>query len=364
MGELLLQYGPPLLAWGLFTSRRRREDGARQCVRRVLLGLAVSLTVLTPAGYAAVGQLSGIPDLPRLIGHGSMLFAAWAGQDFLAHMNGMQRGSRWHAWWIAGVFAVMCLLFALAPNLLAHSPWVFEYCVVYVVGQVPAFGNVIRLCLRYARLTDDPALRVALRLVVAGTTAALIYLVNKMVLAASARFDFAYPPGRTFLLSQLLPNSAHVLVLLGAAMPTLLGWLHRYRLYLRLRPLWQALYQADPMIALDPPTAPDMLVVRHLRLRLYRRVIEIRDGLLALQPYRDPHIAAIAREHAIRAGMNGQRLEAAIEAVTVVAALRSRAAGAPPAAPEVPITGGGDLNSDTTFLSQVARGYRKNHATR
>jgi hypothetical protein len=68
---------------------------------------------------------------------------------------------------------------------------VFEY----VVGQLPAFGNVIRLGLRYARITGDGTLRVCLRLVVVGTAGALIYLVNKVILAAAGRFDFAYPLG-------------------------------------------------------------------------------------------------------------------------------------------------------------------------
>jgi hypothetical protein len=145
-------------------------------------------------------------------------------------------------------------------------------------------------------------------------------------------------------------------------MPALVGWLYRYRHFQRLGPLWRALVRAEPAIVLDPPVVPDVLLVSRLRLRLYRRVIEIRDGLLALQPYRKLDIAAAARERATRAGLRGQRLEAAVEAAIVAAALRSRAAGAPPAAPEVPVTGGGDLDSDTAFLSQVARVYRKTHA--
>lgn len=364
MGELLGQYGPPVLAWVLFLSRRRHQDGARQYVRWLLLGLAISLTALTPAVYTLVGQLSGIGHLARLIGHGSMLFAVWAAQELMIRMTGLGHGFRWHAWWTAGSFAVMCLLFAFAPDLLPQSPGVLEYCVVYLVGQLPALGNVIRFGLRSARLADGPALRVGMCLIVAGTTGALIYLVNKVVLTASARFEFAYPMGHTPLVSRVLPACAHVLVLLGAALPALLGWLYRYRLYQRLGPLWRALYQAEPAIALDPPVAPDMLLVSQLRLRLYRRVIEIRDGLLALQPYRDPHIAATATEHATQAGMRGDQLEAAVEAATVAAALRSRAAGTPPAAPHVSITGGDDLNSDTTFLSQVAYAYHKNHTTR
>ncbi|WP_199443147.1 MAB_1171c family putative transporter [Umezawaea beigongshangensis] len=358
MGELLRQWGPPVLAWALFLTRRRSEDGARRCVRWVLLGLAVSLTALVPAVYAAIGRLTGDPDLGRLIGHGGMLFVAWAAQEFLARLTGLPRGPRWHARWVAGAFSVLCLLFALAPDLRPQSPWVLEYCVVYAAGQAPAFGNVVRLGLRYARAASDPALRAGLRLVAVGTTGALVYLVHKAVLTASARFDFPHPLGQTALVGKVLPVTAHLLVLLGTVTPALLHWSQRYRLYRQLRPLWHALYRADPAIALDPPAVADLLALRDLRLRLYRRVIEIRDGLLALQPYRDAGVADAARARAAGAGLRGQRLEAEVEAATVAAALRARALGTPPAEPEIRVAGGDDLDSDTAFLGRVARAYR------
>ena len=346
----------PVLAWVLFLARPARGDHGRQCVRWVLLGLAVSLTALNPHGYAAIARLSGDHELPRLVGHAGMLFATWAAQQFLVHLNGVR--ARWHTWWIVGVFALMCLLFALTPDLKPQSPWVMEYCVAYAVAQAPAFGAVVWLCLRYARLTNDLALRAGLWLVVLGTTGALAYLANKTALALAPRFDFSYPLGRTLLPSKVLPASSHALVLLGATLPTLVGWVTRYRLYLRLRPLWQALYRADPAIALDPPGFSDVLVARDLRLRLYRRVIEIRDGLLGLQPYRDPRVAAEAREGAVRAGLRGQQLAAAVEAAAIRGALRARARGVVPVEVEpAGTTGGGDHDSDAAFLGRVAWAY-------
>jgi uncharacterized protein DUF6545 len=364
MGELLLRYTPPVLAWALFLSRRPSEDRARQTIRWVLLGLAISLTALAPGVYELIGRVSGIDNLARLVGHGGMLFTAWAAQEFLAQMNGLGRGARWHAWWVGGSFAVMCVLFALVPSLDARQPGILEYCAVYLAGQAPAFGNVIRLSLRYARAAEAPALRVGMRLVAAGTALALLYLANKVVKAAATRFDFAYPLGDAFVVGKGLPAAAHVLVLVGATLPAVTGWLRRYRQYQRLGPLWRALYRAEPGIALDPPAGPDVLHLRGLRLRLYRRVIEIRDGLLALHPYREDGVAAAARERARATGLTGQQLEAAVEAAAVAAALRSRASGnASGSAPaSAVVTGGADLASDTVFLSRVARAYRKHHA--
>ncbi len=353
MGELLRQYGPPALAWVVLLARRPGEDRARRYVRHILLGLASSLTVLTPGGHAVVNGLLGTTDLPRLIGHAGMLLTAWAGLGLLLHVNGMRR--HWHTWWIAGVFCVMCVCFALTPNIEPASPWVFEYILAYVVAQLPLYVAIMWLGLRYARLADTAALRVALRLVVAGTALASVDLVNKAVLSASYRFGFADPFGHTAFARKVLPTAAYLLVLVGAALPAAVGWLGRYRRYRQLGPLWRALYRADPAIALDPPAVPDFLVLARLRLHLYRRVIEIRDGLLALRPYRDPAVAAAARERATRAGLDGPARDAAVEAAVVAAALRAKAEGLPPRGDaETAVAGGADLAEETAFLGLVA----------
>ncbi|HEY3710593.1 MAG TPA: MAB_1171c family putative transporter [Amycolatopsis sp.] len=363
MAEWLLRYGPVVLAWVLFTARGGGDPG-RRAIRQVFLGLAVSLTALTPAGHAVIRAVTGAPDLPRLVGHAGMLYAAWSAQRFLAHLNGI-RPPRRQGWWIGGMFVVMCVLFALTPDLKPQSPWVMEYCFAYAAAQIPAFAGVIRLGLRYARPAGPASLRAGLYLAVAGTAAGVVYLVNKTVLAAAPRWGFEYPPGHAFLLSKALPAAAHVLVLVGVTLPGAAAWLGRCRRYRRLRPLWTALYRADPAIALDPPAGPRRLVPWGLRMRLYRRVIEIRDGLLALQPYRDPAVAVAARESGATAGLRGRRLDAAVEAAAVVAALRARADGVVPdaeasAAGESTATpGGDDLDSDTAFLGEVAVAYRR-----
>lgn len=55
----------------------------------------------------------------------------------------------------------------------------------------------------------------------------------------------------------------------------------------QLRPLWDALQQQFPTIALYPPESAtgERLHIRQMRLRYYRRMIECRDGLVCLSPY-------------------------------------------------------------------------------
>ncbi|RCG21860.1 hypothetical protein DQ384_35880 [Sphaerisporangium album] len=392
MGDWLRFYGPPLLGWALLLSLLphaylRPPDLARRMLAEILLAVTISLTVLTPAVYSAIGQYSGVPNLARPLGHASMLTAAWSAQTLLrllsappSRLTTRQRYA--HLWVLVPAFAILGVLFALAPTPVddvrfagryAAAPWVFEYWMVYLAFLTPAFGNLVRFASRYARMAANSTLSLGLRLAAIGAVCGLAYHVHKAFVFGAARFGFQYlPQAESHVLDAVLPLAGHVLFLAGATMPTwgpllglpaLLDWFQRYHTYLALRPLWLALYRASPQIALSPPaSAPaDLLTVRDLGLRLYRRVIEIRDGRMTLQPYLDPGVAAAARAAAVRAGMGGQRLEAVVEAATLAAALRAKARGAAAVAhpPATAIPGGGDLNSDIAFLLDVARAYRR-----
>src|SRR5439155_23768653 len=97
---------------------------------------------------------------------------------------------------------------------------------------------------------------------------------------------------------------------------------------------------------------------RDLDFRLYRRVIEIRDGRLALRGFLDERVAATADALGRRAGLSGDALAAATEAAVIAAALRAKAAGAPARPPAAePVTGGRDLADEVAWLTQVARAF-------
>jgi hypothetical protein len=64
------------------------------------------------------------------------------------------------------------------------------------------------------------------------------------------------------------------------------GSVTRARSYRRLYPLWYALYEVTPSIALYEPRSPRApFWVPRLETRLYRLIIEIRDGRRSLAPY-------------------------------------------------------------------------------
>jgi hypothetical protein len=80
-------------------------------------------------------------------------------------------------------------------------------------------------------------------------------------------------------------------------------------------------------------------LLRNLRFHLYRRVVEIWDGRLALRPYYDARVPEFTRARSLAAGLNEQQAAPVIEAASLAAALQVKARGlavgelAPPPAP-------------------------------
>jgi hypothetical protein len=80
----------------------------------------------------------------------------------------------------------------------------------------------------------------------------------------------------------------------GEALAAPLRWYRAYRTYAALGPLWKALHAQIPEIALaERPGRFGAALPSDLAFALYRRVIEIHDGRLALRPY-TPTKAAVA----------------------------------------------------------------------
>jgi hypothetical protein len=169
-----------------------------------------------------------------------------------------------------------------------------------------------------------------------------------------------------------------LLYLIGGAVPAVVRLrpvLDVYRSLLVLRPLWSAMRHAFPQVVLMPPAAAALRMpgVAGSRLRLYRRVIEIRDGLLALRPYLPAECPEQARTAAGRkpeqaqpaAGRKPEQAgpeqeeEAALEAERIVAALRQRSTGRPPdGAPGRWAVVGPEMADEVAWLSAVSRHFK------
>jgi len=134
-------------------------------------------------------------------------------------------------------------------------------------------------------------------------------------------------------------------------------WLSAYRAHRALEPLWSALRTELPQIALDASAATRRPAPWRAEFALYRRVIEIRDGHLALRPYVPTDVPAWAAEAAD--GSADRR--AVLEAATIAAALESRRAGHRQACPRPPGPAphqiAGTIAAEAAWLLQVATAF-------
>ena len=343
-----LAYALAGLAWAALLYRapalvRGRRDGVRRALWTTLLAVALAVTVRLPPVRDAVDRLAGVPNLSQLFENGFILVGIWGVQELLVHLHrpppasgapgpsagaprpagGLAPGRPGghglpalpaHTWLLGAALAAMAVLFALAPVhepaedfwvRFADAPLMLGYRLIYLAYLSLGLLAVVRRCTRYARSTARPTVALGLRLCAVGGAVGLAYAGHEAAYALLRRAGAAYPleglvePGR---LRGVLIVAALAPLLVGSTLP---AWGERaglaaalaalgrradgyraYRAHRRLYPLWRDLVRATPEVALQetPPRLLDLLSGRDLRLRLYRRVIEIWDGRLALRP--------------------------------------------------------------------------------
>jgi hypothetical protein len=153
-----------------------------------------------------------------------------------------------------------------------------------------------------------------------------------------------------------------LIALLSGGAVSVYHWCTQYRAYRRLYPLWRDLYEVTPGIALDPPESAraDALIFRNLGLRLYRRVMEIHDGVIALQRYSHAGLRDRARALCHAIDVSEEDAPVCIEAIMWAAAVEAKRRGRLTAIPvETMVTrNDANLEADVQHLQRVARAYR------
>ena len=129
------------------------------------------------------------------------------------------------------------------------------------------------------------------------------------------------------------------------------------RLRRQLRPLHAALRAAVP----DAETSIGGGARAGGRLRLYRRVIEIRSAQLALGAYQDPLLPVTADAAGRAAGLARDELAATVEATVITAALHAQQTGAAARRVTVDVSWAHrpkpDLSSEARWLARVSRAF-------
>ncbi|MFI1200359.1 MAB_1171c family putative transporter [Streptomyces sp. NPDC020883] len=263
----------------------------------VFKGTAFTLNI--PTVYVAFDHAVKLPDLARLVIDTSN-GVAWTASilillDLWCAEPGEQRAHirRWTL--IAlGAATVMTALWLLTPSPqedpvptytvfnghLSHAIYMLYFLLTLGFGLI----QVAARSLRYARLAGPPWIRRGLQLTACGALVHLSVCILRALSIFGASLGNVTTTWQT--LSPDMLSLGTTMMLLGLTIPiwgpTLtqhLNQLHAYHHYHQLGRLWNDLYNHNPSIALSPPGQ----AVGTAEHKLYRRLVEIQDGLVTLQ---------------------------------------------------------------------------------
>ncbi|NJQ01114.1 MAB_1171c family putative transporter [Streptomyces zingiberis] len=378
------------LGYRLIQVRRSWRDATYRTLITTLLLQCLTFTM----GAVAMGSDSflGVGNLAILLMHVTAVAFCVSAQIILLRWAAGAGEAVWRTrfWLIAGITlnALLVALFLVADgparpaedfNSGSGQPLVLTYLLFFVVSQAIPCVTIFRQCGRYARMTDNDALRQALRMLRVAAVVLFLYCSARTVniLTAASGIDI----GVWQLASNIFSAAGIVILSLSLTVPSwgspvagMVDWARSYRSYRTLYPLWRDLYESSPDIVLEPSGAAS---VSDLDYRLHRRVIEIRDGWRDLRPYIDrapggaggaAHRSADEPEH----GVSEESRQAFAEAAQIRQALRAKRAGAVPDetgsagatgdagdTAEFQARGTDTFTAEIVWLTKVASAYRK-----
>jgi hypothetical protein len=381
----------PTLFWAgsLLRIPAARRSAPQRTLCLSLAAFAAALTLNLPTVYVAFDRAVGVPNLADL---GEHVCGVWGVAGILRLARQVTAaapvGRAWHELAMPGLATVaLTVLFVLAPipaeapsftTAYGHLPEITAYWIVTIAYFGITLAALARLSLRYAGRVRRPSLRIGLQVLGAGVALGVAYSLSKLAELVAAQLPHADAA------QHVAATTGHILLAVGALTmsvgllipalgPRLRAVERAARAYValrRLRPLWETLWQANPDILLDPPPARwrDLLVFGQLESRLYRRVIEIEDGLLALRPYVTDDVAHEALAAATEAGLVGRDRDATVDACCLAVAVAAKRSGRAPAATAASPTrgtqGAADLASEVQLLRQLSRVLRRSPVVR
>jgi len=367
------------LCWGSFLARlyytRWWSPDPLQRANSASLGVvALTMTIFHPPVYRAIDLLTHVPNFSRLLGNCLGVVAAWLFQPVVAQLGraqGPQRKILGSGRLTIAVVVALGVLFSRAA-LPVSAPLDFQA----RYGAEPAIAAYRLVLMAYLglvvarifalsrgngaiiRAVPQPYLRLQFRLETVGWGLGAGYAAVECGTIALRLLGLA--PAHTYptVLAYGLFIAGLFTVLSGGVFGVY-RCASQYVAYHRLSPLWRDLYRATPTIALALPLAPrtDTPFPRAPEARLYRRAMEIRDGIDALRQQVTDDIHARARIWCRARGIPSDAERPTVEAIAI-AALRRGWAAIRPVGPRPPaITA--DLDAEVRDLEPVARAYRR-----
>ncbi|GHI82805.1 hypothetical protein Sxan_01690 [Streptomyces xanthophaeus] len=333
--------------------------------------LTLSMTLRLPGVMHALDDWAGVNNLSTLIKHWLGMIAAGAVVDFVVAIARPETGRRLrprHCIALTAMTAMGVLFFLLVPRPHevtdffeenAGKGWATVYYLFFVVYLGIAMAIATRLFWGSAQHASARWLRTGVRLMGIGTAVGVLYTLLRAGYMTSRLAGLTDSTSGTAVdnATDALKYTAIGFILVGSSIPAFgVAWrtIQDGRQHRRLQPLWQDLTAVTPDIVLKAG------VLRSPRLRLYRRVIEIRDAALALDAYATDEVRERAQAAAAQAGFDPAKSPAA-EALWMRAARENRARGAlPVGSNQEPGTVGIedlDFTAEVSRLIELARIY-------
>ncbi|WP_327586858.1 hypothetical protein OHA25_07500 [Nonomuraea sp. NBC_00507] len=326
--------------------RQPHNWGLRHLVM-LCLGLSIALTVGIPPIYATIDWLTHVPNLAKLLQHLATISACGAGSVMMIRLDrdAPRPGARVRRRIaLAGAVATaMTVLFFLAPvdesepirfaDRYSTAAFIPQYMLLFIAMIAVVCADVAISTWRYGRRRRgaNVPLRMSVGLMFAAAIFGIAYCLFKAAYIVIRLLGESPLKGENALSTPLalaaviLGATSLALPKVGASIDAILHRLDRLRAYRRLHPLWSDLYAAMPEIVLNPPRGRDLMAILDIDYRLYRRVIEISDGMLALgivglprHAHPDPRRAAAVAE-TLATGLQRMEKPAAASAVTTQA---------------------------------------------
>ncbi len=356
----------------------RLHDAAQRANCLSLFAVSLSMTVFHPPVYRAIDRIVGVPNSARLLGNSLGVIGAWAFQPVvmrLLHYGERKRGVFGSAGLMVGTIVTMAVLFSRASVPIeaptdfqvrySTAPYIAEYRLILLLYIGLLISQLFSRSLRnrqVVRSIPRSYLRLQARVQTIGWGLGTAYAGLECGYIVLALLGIVPPHSYPTALAYALFAGGCIALVSGG----LLGvyrWGEQYRAYRLLYPLWRDLYEATPDIALDPPRSAyaDALTFRDLDLRLYRRVMEIQDGVAMLQRYTTAGMRDRARAVCDTVGIAKNDAPVCVEAIVWAAAVQAKQRGwRVPIPVTTPVTRGVvDLDAELHYLQSVARAYRR-----
>jgi hypothetical protein len=358
-----------------------RHDPAKRAPWLALTGLAIALTAGTPAAIRAIDTATGIDDLSALVKHLSGIIACAAVLDWVTNLKDPVRkpGLRRHHAAAGIAMAALITLFAAMPRPEAddfpatvNSGTSTAYLLVFYLYLGIAMTAAAVLFWRVSRLPVDDAISVSfrwgLRLLGAGTTIGACFAAYQIIYLVLRSSGALRPSaaGQVLVAGTDIEDLAITLILAGMTVPAL-GVASEGIGHLRdchsLRGMRDALISAVPGVAAKPWGKGLSVPFSYPRLRLIRRVTEIRDAALALRCRVAPDAVAAARALLSERGLTGSALDTATEACWLRLAIRAVQTGASALTSPHILAGGDNLRQEVRWLRSVSDAARTDDVT-